>query len=331
MLNLGWEGESYQTIDNEGDPDLYVKFINVVSSTSNNNNLKAVDENGSTFPPTSWESVSKISNCTGTCYNYDTHIISVDSTQYVGARMIALDSAQHMLEVYGGLLSNSVKYWIEPCTSCASYAYTLDRSTIKASQDKSVYGYVPPHELGHILQEQKLGQDYLRSDYSLNDPDEVHGFETEEYDSSSTTEGFADYVAAVSWWDPNNTSSIPIFPTYSQEDLENACPIANATCGSSGNAGSFEIQVARAFWDLDDLNNEAGCGSNGADDEYGYSTTTIANNWDYFADGTDNREDYEDDPNGVNMWDNYENNKNRYSTSIKNTFIYHNCIGNQEP
>lgn len=85
-------------------------------------------------------------------------------------------------------------------------------------------------------------------------------------------------------------------------------------------------QVARAFWDLDDANNENGVGTTaGQNDTQNLSSVTIAQVWDSFVDGTGNRQDRENNNNGVNAKD-YDGNFDVNDT----TFLNHNCIQNQD-
>ena len=72
-----------------------------------------------------------------------------------------------------------------------------------------------------------------------------------EHESCATTEGWADYVAAVSWYEPDNFSTVPIAWGF---DVEEPIPV-DSVCADNG---GIELQVAKAFWDLDDWNNEVG-------------------------------------------------------------------------
>jgi hypothetical protein len=118
-------------------------------------------------------------------------------------------------------------------------------------------------------------------------------------DSGATTEGWAMYVAAVSWYDPAQTMVggnfvEPINHTATGiYNLETQSVPGGFTCAQSS---GMPLQVARAFWDLDDIHNEGGDASN-------HSTAWLVNRWDEFPNGDDNREDFEDHENGVNMYD----------------------------
>ncbi len=85
-----------------------------------------------------------------------------------------------------------------------------------------------------------------------------------------------------------------------------------------------ELAVARAFWDINDAAGEVSPHS-GTTDHLHYSTTTLAEEWLLFPDGEDDRENYEDNPNGVNMKDWAYHSPHGYSTVIE-----HNCLDDQE-
>jgi hypothetical protein len=142
-----------------------------------------------------------------------------------------------------------------------------------------------------------------------------------EYESCATTEGFADYVAIVSWYEPNNSGSVPMGWGW---NFETATP-ATSSCTDSAH---MELQVAKGLWDFDDWNDEAGAGAAaGSDDRLAYATSDIVVGWRQFPDGTDNREGYEDDRDGVNMRDYWANNDNRFTaTGAFETLIRHNCL-----
>jgi len=117
-------------------------------------------------------------------------------------------------------------------------------------------------------------------------------------------------VAAVSWWDPENTASAPVIDGFA---VEAALPTNGTSC-----AGNRAIpgQVTRGFWDLDD------------------TSVALINNWDNFPSGTADRQDSENDANGVNIWDYTWNSWNTGGGwgSFENyeTLVYHNCLDSQD-
>jgi hypothetical protein len=152
-------------------------------------------------------------------------------------------------------------------------------------------------------------------------------------DSCATTEGFASYVGILGLWDPDVMGAHPMWS--GGLDVE-AGPMARVACGD--NRGS-PMQVMRAFWDLDDVDNsDAGpavaCFVPEAKNSLSIS---ILNVWDKFPDGnTANRHDYEPDADGhaVNLWDYAWNAWGSGSSwgAITNyeALLHHNCVGPQD-
>lgn len=322
-----WEGEPYQ--GGETHPDLFVKFINVVQSTTGGNTVQAVDEDWNVFGNTSWRNVTRYDNCAGTCTNLDDHIVSSDSTSYSGARMAALDSVQHTLEVYEQVMSEDILMSMVPCEHpCANDGQALDRGRVVVSQPHGRKAMTAPHEIGHCLQMQLFDRDGLM--INCEKSGSGHSPLSDEWESCATAEGWADYVAAVSWWDPDNSGSTP---DYDANSLETAAP-SQAVCSDNS---SRQLQVSRAFWDLDDANNEGGesPANTNHDDIYNSSSQFIANGWQEFATGNQNRQDFEgypfDDEDAVNIWDYYYNNEGRFadSNALVETLVWHNCLQNQ--
>lgn len=62
------------------------------------------------------------------------------------------------------------------------------------------------------------------------------------------------------------------------------------------------------------------------------ATITIVEGWDNFPNGLLNRQDYELDANGVNLWDYYYNNLTQFADAndMLTTLLYHNCVQNQD-
>ncbi|MCO6439743.1 MAG: hypothetical protein J5I81_01390, partial [Nitrococcus mobilis] len=151
-----------------------------------------------------------------------------------------------------------------------------------------------------------------------------HSLTSLEHESCATTEGWANFIGVVSWYEPNNASTVPF---GWGRNFETAAPF-QASC--TDNAHST-YQVAKAFWDLDDFNNEDGSGiASSWDDRMSYSTTWIAQGWRQFPDGTGNRQDFESGADGVNMRDYYWNNTSRFNSNLFETLIRHNCLTAQD-
>lgn len=182
------------------------------------------------------------------------------------------------------------------------------------------------HEMGHVLQMELFEQDFLMRNYMLgNSPGWV--LELPEHQSAATVEGWATYAGVTAWWDPESPSAVPVDTNV---DIESAV-LPHTSC--SVNA-FMPANVARAFWDLDDANDEsapAGGPNDGNDDVTNYPTSSILSDWDGFADGTGNREDREgnwSDDNAVNAKDFAWN--AGLNASQTETFIDHNCLTVQD-
>jgi hypothetical protein len=325
-VTFEWENSSYD--HGEDDPDVYMKYINRVKGTASGVAVIAVEANGSAPPVTTWRDgpdsdpdrwVARNCRAGAACAMYSGRLIATtDAGSERGQRLLALDSAQRALQTFGSLFSQDVRMHYpgdDPSTS-----YADDRNDFHVRESGADEGMVAVHELGHVLQMQLFGEDDLRDECGSS-----HALDSIETNSCATTEGFADYAAVVSWWDPNNSGSQPWGWAFDFEDAT----LTSSTCATNAD---IEGQVARAFWDLDDVDEddfEAGEGDAAAwPDTVHHSTVEIAEGWRYFATGTDNREDYETGADGVNMLDYYFNNDHRF-TDIYTSFIGHNCLLDQ--
>jgi hypothetical protein len=236
-----------------------------------------------------------------------------DGSSNHGQAIMALDSAQHVLEIYDSRFDNPNVFIEYPTDLNCPTACADSRTLIAVPTGLADDGDRMAHEMGHVLQMIEFGQDYLRGPCG-----ESWNMTSTENDSCATTEGWAAYVAAVAWWDPGNTGSRPLF---SGTGVETATPIKAACDDNRGVPG----QAARAFWDLDDANDEVGVGvAAGSDDVSTLSTLSMSAGWDAFPDGTGNHDDYENDDHGVNVKD------YNYNYDVNNeTFFDHNCISLQ--
>jgi len=246
-----------------------------------------------------------------------------DTASERGMRIQALDSVQHALETYGAIMDTSVELHYPGKSDCETSCF-VSRHEIHVAEAVGDDGFYAPHELGHVVQMQEFNQDYLRDVCG-----DSHSLTSSETDSCSTTEGWADYVAVVSWYEPNNKNSKPEAFGYK---FEAAAPY-DTDCEDNG---GIELQVAKAFWDLDDAKNELGAAPAIADDESNYATRDIAKGWRNFRDGTDMYlEDYYDSDDGVNVYAYYYNNWyippfTDDGPGMSKTLFNHNCLEWQE-
>lgn len=332
-ITFEWENASSSL--GEVDPDVYLKYVNKVRATSGTSvTVEATDSAGNAHSKTSWRD--------GNGSNADAYVAqncqagsacqilsgggwmipTSDTASQRAKRIMALDSVQHALQVYGSVLDENVimRYPCDP-NGCGS-SRAISQTVFDIDDDSSVTsGKVAPHELGHVLQMQMFDRNGLRDDCSLNGAG--HSLTSIEYESCATTEGWANYVAAVSWYNPANSGSVPMGWGY---NFETATPIHTSSCSNSGHT---ELQVAKAFWDLDDANNEAGVAPAVGDDLKNSTSSFISTAWKQFPDGTGNGADQESDRDGVNAKDYFRNNQTRFSGAFEETFLNHNCLNHQ--
>ncbi|WP_144391853.1 hypothetical protein [Pleionea sediminis] len=328
-LTFEWENANYSK--GEANPDVYLKYVNKVRATSGSSKIvEAKNHAGNAHNKTSWRNGSGsnsnlyvATNCqTGSsCRIYPAGAMAptTNAATQRAKRIMALDSVQHALQVYGSIMEHNVdmRYPCDP-NGCGS-SRAISQTVFDIDDDSSVTsGKVAPHELGHVLQMQLFNQNKLRDDCSRNGSG--HGMTTIEWESCATTEGWANYVAAVSWYNPGNSASSPVGWGV---NFETASPVFTNSCT---NTAHTELAVARAFWDLDDANNEAGVTPASGDDEKNSSTTFIANGWKRFDNGTGNGDDYESGRDGVNVRDYYRNNSGYFSGQFFETLVEHNCL-----
>lgn len=327
---IAFEWENSPASKGEPNPDVYMRYINTVNRTgfSNYITVKAVTTDGADHPATSWRNgpsaepdryVARniVAGGTGAMLPSGRLVPTTDVASSRALRIMALDSAQHTLQVLGEKMNRHVRLHYpgrEACTtSCAD-----DRENFHIHSRQGGDGILVGHELGHVIQMQRFGQDDLPDDLSKGG--DGWGLTSDEFDSGATQEGFASYVGIVSWYDPNRSETVPRGWGL---DFETATP-HNSTC--SANRG-IPLQVAKAFWDIDDWNDEAARPGAEANDTLHYRTEDIVIGWDHFADGTGNRQNDESDRDGVNVRDYYENNRSWLTApGFFNTFVRHNCL-----
>jgi hypothetical protein len=314
-----WEGEAYQ--NGEANPDLYVKWKSKVRGTPGGPSVQAVDLSGSAYGGVTWRA-AHLTDCNAgaVCTVPGYLIVSSDTTTELGGRAMALDSAQHMLEVYQSIMDSDDIEMGWPAAGSAAF----DRTYFEVAETRADQGQSPAHELGHLLQMQKFAQDDLVNDCSLNGSGHALSG-VAEYESCVSTEGWAGYVAAVSFWDPENVGSQP---SRFSVDFEEPTPLESVCTDNTG----IEGQAIKGFWDVDDLNNELAAAPAGLDDGKDSTSLFIADGWLQFANGTANRENDESDVDGVNLKDYYFNNETLFFLPVetKQSLLGHNCLGTMD-
>jgi hypothetical protein len=326
-MTFAWEGAAYAL--GETDPDLYLRYINRVNRTgySNYRYVDGRDGSGNDVSNTSWRNGQSgdpdryvALNCKAgvTCSVFSgsltpTNDVASDRAQ----RIMSLDSAQHSLQIYAEGANRNVELrYPAPSGTCGGGSCALSREVFQVSATRGDDAQSTTHELGHVFQMQEFNQDDLRDACGSS-----HSFTSIEAESCVTTEGFANYAGAVAWWNPGTTGSNP-------QRWGTSFETATPHFGTCSDNTQVELQAAKAFWDLDDANNEIGAGAaTGDDDARNESSTTIMNGWDRFADGTANREDFENDNDGVNVRDYVGNNSSVFTgATFTETILDHNCL-----
>lgn len=327
-ITFEWENASYS--GGEDNPDVYVKIKNRVLYAGSNAILRIVEDDGTDYPfPSSragWGGNPNAGTAVDCGVGAQCHItpgtatyIEPDPATDYAQALMALDSAQRILPVYYTQLDAGVIDIEYPSSEApANSADALTLNLVRIAPDNASRGTLPTHELGHIVQATQFGVDPLDiiPDYGA---DGGWTSITTEFDSAATTEGWANYVAAVAWWDPANSNSLPFVNTRA---VETAAPWQQAQCAD--NRG-LPLQVAKAFWDLDDANNEAPVAPAAYEDNSNLETLDISAAWGNFQPGTANRQYNEIGVHRVNVWDYHVN-----SGIVSNLYLFHNCIQSQQ-
>lgn len=265
-------------------------------------------------------------------------IPSTSSLVPISGAWMVLDSAGPTVELFADTIEwpgelkirldnlNAFTQGLDPDEICRSgCARWLDRIHIPFNFNRFLEGELPAHEIGHFLQ--LLQFDEVGWGYRCVGRGWVP--RSRENEACATIEGFASYVAAVSWYDPDDPNADP---EYSGASLEAVAPVDPLTCS---NNRVIPLQAMRGFWDLDDVRNEPGAGiTSGSDDVSNFPTPDIMMSWGWFGNGTNNRETKEADADGPNLWD-YVWNRWGDSTGFGpvdnyETLLRHNCLGSQD-
>lgn len=331
---ITFEWETSPASLSEPNPDPYLRYINRANRTGFSNYVfvEAVRTDGGAHPGTTWRNgepgdpdryVARECRAGETCYIFPSgHLVPTrDAASERALRIMALDSAQHTLQVFGEIMNRSVRLHYPGKPDCAT-SCAADRENFHIHSTQGGDAILTGHEIGHLVQMQIFGQDSLVDDVSKGD--NGWSLTSDEHDSGGTTEGWASYVGVASWFDPNNAAANP---TGWAVNFEAAAPHAGTCAGNRG----IPLQSARAFWDLDDWNNEAGAGVAGTRaDRLSYGTLDIVRGWQHFANGTANRQNDETGPHGVNIRDYFDNNTSWFAApEFRETFIEHNCLQDQ--
>ena len=332
---ITFEWENAAASKGEANPDLYLRYINRVNRTGYSNyvSVRGVNTDNSAATITSWRNGQTgdperyvAMNCAAgaACFIFPsgTMVPTNDVASDRGLRIMALDSAQHTLQAVGEIMDTHIDLQYPGQSDCPT-SCAPSRSLVKITQARGGNGSNVTHEIGHVVQMQEFDQDWLRDDCSRGG--NGHSLTSLEHESCATTEGWGNYIALVSWYEPNNARTVPFGWGRNFE----TATLQFTTC--SDNAHN-EIQTAKGWWDLDDWNNEGGTGAaSGDDDRLAYGTTDIVMGWRQFAGGSGNRQKGESGQDGVNMRDYWANNAGRFvAAGAFETLVEHNCLQAQD-
>ncbi len=335
-----WEGAPYNA-EGEAHPDIYInQFPRVSRPGDMDPYVQAVNSTGGNYIATTYRNSGAgyvaIDCASGTtCWITSTMFPTTSSTSNTAVAYMMIDSAQRVLQEFGSLMeNNTIKAWYPVVNnpnnvSCAN-GLVWDRTNFCLPSGKGNWGDLAAHEMGHVVHMQMFHQDILQKALTDNDGDGQlewnmgNTSNSNEWESGAMTEGFGAYVGAVAWYDPANTNA-SFQPSYSGVNLE---PSVGAISWDDCMLHRWRPRnVAKAFWDLDDAKNEPGeVFPDASDDDHcSVTTTSIAANWEAFADGTADRQDFETGNNGVNAWD-YDHYFPTSGCDRETTFVTHNCL-----
>lgn len=315
-ITFPWEGESYHL--GETDPDPYFKMEWDWKVQYGWVNMKLYP--GGTEPSAiSWENNYYL-NCTtsGRCWLPSTNYISTSSTSDQTYLANLADSGAHAMKAFGNSAGDArmqsiiMRYCDQGDVDggCKTGLPYWNDTFFNITLNHADNPYVPPHEMGHVYQSQLFEGDGPGTwSYCKNQtppPTCSHGLESVEYDKVATSEGWANYVAARAWWDPDDSDSEPCFSGCS---FESGVPVHDDQGDTCDDNRGIELLAARGFWDLDDARED--CSSSPApyrcDNIDLDSRFDIAYNWLHFSNGTSNRQEQEGDYDGTNLWDYWKN------------------------
>lgn len=314
-LTFEWENAAYSL--GEANPDVYFVYSDWKwGYGSGDSQLAIMNHNGggtATVPNAIvWDAAGqRADECQWGSNCWLGSVLLVGSTADDNTlRFLMGDSGKHTLDQYGDdshdpqILDLTARY--EP--NCNNHPISWSATSFRVCDAYADDMWVVPHEMGHHYLRQTLwgGATIGPWSYTACGGADNHTITSVECDRVATEEGWCDYIAARSWWDPENSSSVPYL--YGR-DFEDSTPVDTSACNSA-NRG-IELLVARGFWDLDDANQDTSGPPVATYTDYtNYdSLSDIAAVWADFATGTGDRQIGEgtNDYHGANLWDYWVN------------------------
>jgi hypothetical protein len=314
-----FDWEAINQWDAETNPDVYLRvYPEVGSQPSGNIYVRVKDASGTEYAPSIFDSPGFVYNdCpTGTTCAITAFITpTTDAASALGGAYQILDASQRVIQNYRSQMNaGTINVWyplnnqpVSPFTSCAT-GLTWDAHNLCMPPGALGFeGDRSPHEMGHVLQMQLFGnQTGLRDDTSLNGSGWTMGSAAvdEEYDSAATTEGWASFVSTTAWYSPAVVGAGALV-SYSGVLIEPAVPLVQGDWAGCQHQGKLPRNVAKAFWDYTDVENETGPVFAGASDDDICSVNALDEslNWTTFPPGTADRQRLETGSNGVNTLD----------------------------
>jgi hypothetical protein len=329
--------------DSSDPPDVYVVLPHTAKAEGNGAQLIGQQNNGSRASPSwatytrSWTRVwGQYNNCGAgqTCRILPgQHIQPGGRGSDLAHVWMVLDSALKPLKAFHSAISNTAAINVRVDNASLSPAEcgtgcqdSLTSVHVPLDSGASLSGERASHEIGHLLQDREFGaltSNACSSSWSLPSP---------AGQKCATGEGWASYVAVASWWDPAFATDV----TYFDLPIEDAAP-PSGTCADNA---FLPWAVTKAFWDLDDANNEGAVAPGWNNDARDHSSVSLLNNWSRFPAGSANTQydevnfnvnTFTDD--GRNMWDYiwnaYAVNGNWGPAADYDTAMAHNCLWDQ--
>jgi len=325
-LTFEWENKSYSM--GEANPDVYFRYSDWKWGYGGDFAQLTVedwDEDTATSAPPpaiSWDVTGyRAEECTNgaNCWLGGVLLVSTTNDDLAKRFMIG-DTGAHTLDVFGDDSSDPrIGNYTALYETEGTGGVSMSATSFKVYDGSAHNMLTTPHEMGHRYIRTLWGDtDYAPHSYTACYPGASHTLVSQECDRVATDEGWCNYIAVRSWWDPENTSSVPYLWNH---DFERAVPVYTVGVYTikdchTANRG-VELAVARGFWDLDDAHQDSSAAPAPVRTDYvNLDSLELAMNWTRFSPGTANRRIGEGygltptDYNGANLWDYWYNGYN---------------------
>lgn len=303
-LGFTWDGVAR----GEAAPDVYLRTrFEVRDGSGSSFSSKACESDNSPNDSCSNEAIENwrnyaVTNCVS-CTSPVTLVFNSDPAGYYNRIAMVMHSAAAFEDRFASSThrQNNHYYWIDgdACSGACVYA---QRKWISMPLSSARRWGTPTHEAGHLMHKQALDENGFPGQPcgcsgGVCNPN-GHSMTGASNERCATTEGFAHYIHAVSWWNPSASASRPEKDGYS---IEGGGGTTSSSCFTNS---EIELEVARTFWDYDDSNNEGTQGAPASgDDSSNRPTSSILQVWRDFPNGTANHaSDEDEDANPSSTW-----------------------------